>query len=129
LCSTTLDSLHTCVCAGSHRVRVRLSGLINGRNQLNSWGFPQAPHSSSGLCRTLRNILKMLPNILIMPCNISMLHNILIIPYNIHIMLHNILNMPHNILIMLHNILNMPRNILIVLRNIQSCRIHSIHAT
>ena len=45
-------SLHTCVCAGSRRVRVRLSGLINGRNQFNSWGFPQAPHSSPGLCRT-----------------------------------------------------------------------------
>ncbi len=36
-------SLHTCVCAGSHRVRVRLSGLINGRNQFNSWGSPQVP--------------------------------------------------------------------------------------
>ncbi len=38
--------------AGSHRVRVCLSGLINGRNQCNSWGFPQAPHSGLGLCRT-----------------------------------------------------------------------------
>jgi hypothetical protein len=52
LCSTTLDSLHTCVCAGLHRVRVRLSGLINGRNQFNSWGFPQVPHSGPGLCPT-----------------------------------------------------------------------------
>jgi hypothetical protein len=33
-------------------VRVRLSGLINGRNQFNSWGFPQAPYSGPGLCRT-----------------------------------------------------------------------------
>ena len=46
-------SLHTCVCAGSRRVRVRLSGLINGRNQFNSWGSPQVPHSGPGLCRTL----------------------------------------------------------------------------
>jgi hypothetical protein len=45
-------SLHTCVCAGSRRERVGLSGLINGRNQFNSWGFPQAPHSGPGLCRT-----------------------------------------------------------------------------
>jgi hypothetical protein len=45
-------SLHNCVCAGSRRVRVRLSGLINGRNQFNSWGSPQVPHSSPGLCRT-----------------------------------------------------------------------------
>jgi hypothetical protein len=37
--------LHTCVCAGSRRVHVRLSGLINGRNQFNSWGSPQVPHS------------------------------------------------------------------------------------
>ncbi len=48
-------SLHTCVCAGSHRVLVRLSGLINGRNQFNSWGSPQVPHSSPGLCRTERH--------------------------------------------------------------------------
>jgi hypothetical protein len=60
--------------------------------------------------------------ILIMLCNISMPHNILI-------MLHNILIMPHNIQIMLHNILNMPCNILIVLSNIQSCGVHSKHAT
>ncbi len=40
--------------AESHRVRVRLSGLINGRNQLKSWGFPQAPHYGPGLCGTLR---------------------------------------------------------------------------
>jgi hypothetical protein len=46
-------SLHTCVCAGSRRECVRLSGLINGRNQFNSWGFSQVPHSGSGLCRTL----------------------------------------------------------------------------
>ncbi len=46
-------SLHTCVCAGSRRVGVRLSGLINGRNQFNSWGSPQVPHSGPGLCRTL----------------------------------------------------------------------------
>ena len=46
-------SLHTCVCAGSRRERVRLSGLINGRNQFNSWGFLQAPHSGPGLCRTV----------------------------------------------------------------------------
>ena len=45
-------SLHTCVCAGSRRERVRLSGLINGRNQFNSWGSPQVPHSGPGLCRT-----------------------------------------------------------------------------
>ncbi len=45
-------SLHTCVCAGPHRERIRLSGLINGRNQFNSWGFPQVPHFSPGLCRT-----------------------------------------------------------------------------
>ncbi len=32
--------LHTCVCAWLHRVRVRLSGLINDRNRLNSWGHP-----------------------------------------------------------------------------------------
>ncbi len=44
---------HTCVCAGSRRERVRLSGLINGRNQFNSWGFLQAPHSGPGLCRTI----------------------------------------------------------------------------
>jgi hypothetical protein len=56
LCSTTLDLLHTCVCAGSHRVCVCLSGLINGRNQFNSWGFPQVPHSSPGLCRTVETI-------------------------------------------------------------------------
>ncbi len=36
--------LHTCVCAGSRRMRLRLSGLINGRNQFNSWGSPQVPH-------------------------------------------------------------------------------------
>ncbi len=45
-------SLHTCVCAGSRRERIRLSGLINGRNQFNSWGFPQVPHSGLGLCWT-----------------------------------------------------------------------------
>jgi hypothetical protein len=45
-------SLHTCVCAGSRRERIRLGGLINGRNQFNSWGFPQGPHSGPGLCRT-----------------------------------------------------------------------------
>ncbi len=45
-------SLHTCVCAGLHRVRVRLCGLINGRNQFNSWGSPQVPHSGPGLCQT-----------------------------------------------------------------------------
>ncbi len=48
-------SLHTCVCDGSRRVRVRLSGLINGRNQFNSWGSPQVPHSGPGLCRTTPN--------------------------------------------------------------------------
>ncbi len=46
-------SLHTSVCAGSHRVRIRLSGLINGRNQFNSWGFPQVLHSGPGLCWTV----------------------------------------------------------------------------
>ncbi len=46
-------SLHTCVCAGSRRERVLLSGLINGRNQFNSWGSPQMPHSGPGLCRTI----------------------------------------------------------------------------
>jgi hypothetical protein len=56
MCSTTLDLLHTCVCAGSHRVRVRLSGLINGRNQFHSWGFPQASHSGPSLCRTVKTI-------------------------------------------------------------------------
>ncbi len=45
-------SLHTCFCAGYRRERVLLSGLINGRNQFNSWGFPQVPHSGPGLCRT-----------------------------------------------------------------------------
>ncbi len=45
-------SLHNCFCAGSRRERVRLSGLINGRNLFNSWGFPQVPHSGPGLCRT-----------------------------------------------------------------------------
>ncbi len=49
-------SLHTCVCAGSRRERVRLSGLINGRNQFNSWGFPQVPHFGPGLCRTFSHI-------------------------------------------------------------------------
>jgi hypothetical protein len=49
LCSSTLDSLHTCVCAGPHRVRVRLSGLINGRNRFHSWGFPQASHSGQSV--------------------------------------------------------------------------------
>ncbi len=33
-------------------MRVRLSGLINGRNQFHSWGFPQASHSGPSLCRT-----------------------------------------------------------------------------
>jgi hypothetical protein len=33
-------------------VHVRLSGLINGRNQFHSWGFPQASHSGPSLCRT-----------------------------------------------------------------------------
>jgi hypothetical protein len=33
-------------------VRVRLSGLINGRNQFHSWGFPQASHSGPSLCQT-----------------------------------------------------------------------------
>ena len=56
MCSTTLDSLHTCVCAGSHRVRVCLGGLINGRNQFHSWGFPQASHSGPSLCRTVETI-------------------------------------------------------------------------
>ncbi len=46
------DSLHTCLCARSHRVHIRLSGLINGRNQFHSWGFPQASHSGPSLCRT-----------------------------------------------------------------------------
>ncbi|MFN9902855.1 MAG: hypothetical protein ACK55Z_29565 [bacterium] len=36
-------------------MHVGLSGLINGRNQFNSWGFPQAPHSGPSLCRTTRN--------------------------------------------------------------------------
>jgi hypothetical protein len=36
-------SLNTCVCAGLHRVRIRLSGLINGRNQFNSWGLLKCP--------------------------------------------------------------------------------------
>ncbi len=45
-------SLHTCVCAGSRRERVRLSGLIKGRNQFHSWGSPQVPHSGPGLWRT-----------------------------------------------------------------------------
>ncbi len=36
----------------SRRERVGLSGLINGRNQFNSWGFSQVPHSGPGLCRT-----------------------------------------------------------------------------
>ncbi len=45
-------SLHTCVCAGSRRVRVHLSGLINGSNQFNSSGSSQVPHSGLGLCRT-----------------------------------------------------------------------------
>jgi hypothetical protein len=49
-------SLHTCVYDGSRRERVRLSGLINGRNQFNSWGFPQVPHSGPGLCRTHRKV-------------------------------------------------------------------------
>ena len=53
-------SLHTCVCAGSRMERVCLSGLINGRNQFNSWGFPQVPHSSPGLYWTPPNILIML---------------------------------------------------------------------
>jgi hypothetical protein len=52
-------SLHTCVCAGSRRVRVRLSGLINGRNQFNSWGSLQVPHSGPGLCRK-RSMIRML---------------------------------------------------------------------
>jgi hypothetical protein len=51
--------LHTCVCAGSRRVHVCLSGLINGRNQFNSWGSPQVPHSGPGLCRT-RGMIRML---------------------------------------------------------------------
>ena len=55
MCSTTLDSLHTCVCAGSHRVRVRLSGLINGRNQSTPGGFLKNP-SGPGLCRTVETI-------------------------------------------------------------------------
>ena len=46
-------SLHTCVCARSRRERVGLSGLTNGRNQFNSWGSPQVPHSGPGLCRTV----------------------------------------------------------------------------
>ncbi len=50
-------SLHICVCAWSRRERVRLSGLINGRNQFNSWGFPQVPHSGPGLCRTMGLLL------------------------------------------------------------------------
>jgi hypothetical protein len=37
-------------------VRVRLSGLINGRNQFHSWGFPQASHSGPSLCRTVETI-------------------------------------------------------------------------
>jgi hypothetical protein len=49
-------SLHTCVCAGSRKERVRLSRLINGRNQFNSWGFPQVPHSGPGLCQTVETI-------------------------------------------------------------------------
>ncbi len=49
-------SLHTCVCVGSRRERVRLSGLINGRNQFNSWGSFQVPHSGPGLCRTVETI-------------------------------------------------------------------------
>ena len=41
--SSTLDSLHTCVCVWSHRVRVRLSGPIVTAGNLNHfWGFPQA---------------------------------------------------------------------------------------
>jgi hypothetical protein len=53
LCSSTLDSLHTCVCVWSHRVRVRLSGPIITAGNLNHfWGFPQASFSGLSLCRT-----------------------------------------------------------------------------
>ena len=37
-------------------MRVRLSGLISGRNQFHSWGFPQASHSGLSLCRTVETI-------------------------------------------------------------------------
>ncbi len=37
-------------------MRVRLSGLINGRYQFHSWGFPQASHSGPSLCRTVETI-------------------------------------------------------------------------
>ncbi len=41
-------SLHTCVCAGSRRVRVRLSGLINGRNQFKLLGVSSSAPFRSG---------------------------------------------------------------------------------
>ncbi len=54
LCSSTLDSLHTCVCVWSHRVRVRLSGpIITAGNLCHFWGFPQASYSGLSLCRTV----------------------------------------------------------------------------
>ena len=47
-------SLHTCVCAGSRRVRTAHAPkwLSTAGNQFNSWGFPQVPYSGLGLCRT-----------------------------------------------------------------------------
>ncbi len=46
-------SLHTCVCARSRKVCVRLNGFR--RQGTNSWGFSQIPYSGLGLCRTTPN--------------------------------------------------------------------------
>ncbi len=81
--SNHICSLHACVCAGSRRVRLRLSGLINGRNQFNSWGSPQVPHSGPGLCRTPSNHTYML---LLVSCSGAFLYecfNFLLISNNL----------------------------------------------
>ncbi len=56
-------SLHTCVCVGSRRVRVRLSGFRRQGISSNSWGSPQGPYSGPGLCRTI--------GIGLLPCFVS----------------------------------------------------------
>jgi hypothetical protein len=47
-------SLHTCVCAGSRRRRVRLVAF-DGRESVQLLGVSQVPYSGPGLCRTHTN--------------------------------------------------------------------------
>jgi hypothetical protein len=58
-CEIKVVFIHTWFASYLYRVRVLLSGLINGRNQHHSWGFPQASHSGPSLCQTGGTIKKL----------------------------------------------------------------------